>query len=312
MLTWGGNSSVLIDTRTRGVSASSAKCKRQNFLKILRRRRARERTGSQTPDNSDTHVKSEPNVSHGQPNDHDDAAAQLSAADSEAGSAVSSLEDLDHYEADFVLEDDEVPLGVPSGLDDELPFEFSRHRYKKPKEYFRDAVEWMVHNKLNPAFPRTDPVYQVAFTKLEDEVKGRAGSQLVSTVWNSNFVKALLARPRIQIVPFPLSEHHPCDACNRSNHPASSEIQLQGRPYSLDTLEPLSDDSDDSDDRESAEQGNRHERDRDGNILRDETIPWRLGRWVIHQFFSFDILSYPNNRACLLRLWSRHACLSGW
>lgn len=189
--------------------------------------------------------------------------------------ADASDEDLDRYEDDFVLEDDESLIGVPT----DMPFEFSRHAYKKTKDYFRDAVEWMVHNKLNPAFPRTDALYEVAFTKLEDEVKGRVGSQIISTVWAPTFQYALMARPHLEVTWFPVSENHICDACNRGSHPASFELRLHGKAYSLRTLEPISDDeSDDNDDDEDEEEEDTVERDRNGNILPDENTRFRLGR----------------------------------
>lgn len=177
-----------------------------------------------------------------------------------------------------MLQDDEGELGAPTDLAD-MPFEFTRHSYKKPKEFFRDVVEWMVHNKLNPAFPRNDPVYQVAFMKLEDEVKGRAGSQLVSTVWNSDFRRALMARPQIEVTLFPITEGHPCDACNRSGHPASFDVKLYGKPYSLETLEPLSDEEDS--DEQSEESHDTRDKDKDGNPLPDEDRRFYLGRLVI-------------------------------
>lgn len=196
---------------------------------------------------------------------------------SDVESTLGANEDLDQYEDDFVLEDEDEKLGVPSGLDD-MPIEFSRHAYKQLKDYFQDAVEWMVHNQLNPAFPRSDPVYRVAFDKLEAEVRGRTGSQLVSSVWSTDFRKALLARPNIEITTYPIEFSHPCDACNRSGHPASFDVKLAGKAYSLDTLEPLSDA--DSDDEHSESEGKEQERDRDGFILPDEDTRFRLGRFV--------------------------------
>jgi hypothetical protein len=201
--------------------------------------------------------------------------------DSDEESAVEPNEDLDRYEDDFVLEDEKNDLGVPT---EEIPFEFTRHAYKQPKEYFRDVIGWMVQNKLNPAFPRSDTMYEMAFMKLEDEVKGRAGSQLISSVWTPGFVYALQARPHMDIAAFPTEENHPCDACRRSGHPASSDMRLYGKAYSLQTLEPLEDDENDSDDSEESEKesasNDGQERDRDGHVLPPENARFFLGRWV--------------------------------
>ncbi|RAK97125.1 uncharacterized protein BO80DRAFT_448646 [Aspergillus ibericus CBS 121593] len=274
--------SVVKDTRTRGRLANSARAQRQQHLEALRRRRAG-KTGSDTEQSKDD--SEAPGSSESESEDEGEAESEEGTPDpqprlrerledSDVESAIASNDDLDRYEDDFVLEDDDDTLGAPTGLED-IPIEFSRHAYKQLKDYFQDAVEWMVHNQLNPAFPRSDPVYEVAFNKLEDEVKGRTGSQLVSSVWNANFRRALLARPQIEITTFPTIEDHPCDACNRSKHPASFDIKLYGRAYSLETLEPFS--SDDSDE-ERDEDDDDQERDRDGHILPDENTRFFLGR----------------------------------
>ncbi|CAG8145480.1 unnamed protein product [Penicillium nalgiovense] len=196
--------------------------------------------------------------------------------DSDVESNIDPNENLDRYEDDFVLEDEVNDLGVPT---EEIPFEFTRHAYKQPKEYFRDVIGWMVQNKLNAAFPRSDDMYKMAFMKLEDEVKGRAGSQLISSVWNPSFVYALQARPHIDISAFPTEENHSCDACRRSGHPASSDVKLYGKAYSLQTLEPLEDDNDDSDDSdEDSKHNDGKDRDRDGHVIPPENVRYYLGK----------------------------------
>ncbi|PWY81374.1 transcription factor IIIc-like protein [Aspergillus eucalypticola CBS 122712] len=295
--------SVVKDTRTRGRLANSARAQRQQHLEALRRRRAG-KTASDTEESKSDLEQPETGDGDGDSDGDDDNGSEQEdepetheenpkrkpqfrtrLEESDVESAIASNDDLDRYEDDFVLEDDDDTLGAPTGLED-IPIEFSRHAYKQLKDYFQDAVEWMVHNQLNPAFPRSDPVYEVAFSKLEDEVKGRTGSQLVSSVWNAKFRRALLARPQIEITTFPTIENHPCDACNRSGHPASFDIKLYGKAYSLKTLEPLTDDDsdddddDDDDDKEEDEHedDNHEERDRDGHILPDENTRFFLGR----------------------------------
>lgn len=185
---------------------------------------------------------------------------------------------MDRYEDDFVLDDEDDKLGAPSGLED-MPIEFSRHSYKQLKDYFQDAVEWMVQNQLNPAFPRSDPLYRVAFEKLEAEVRGRTGSQYISSVWNTDFRRALLARPQMDTTPYPTDFNHPCDACNRTGHPASFDVKLTGKAYSLETLETLADADSDEEQSESEENDNQ-ERDREGYTLPDEDTHFYLGRFV--------------------------------
>lgn len=199
------------------------------------------------------------------------ATLRRQAVHSDDESSVASNEDLDKYDDDFVLADENAELGAPTGSD-EIPLEFTRHAYKQTKEYFQDAVEWMVHNQLNPAFPRSSPHFRFAFAKLEDEVRGRAGSQLLSSSWNAGFRRAVMARPYMEDTSYPVVEQHPCDACNRSGHPASSDVKFYGKAYSLETLEPLSDEGSDE------EPDTSRERDRDGNILPDEETRFLLGK----------------------------------
>lgn len=268
---------VVKRSRTRGRLAESARDKRLKHLEALRRRRLGQKEDSEsestsTAEQDEDEVESDTSPSR--------IAYQAPAGDSDVESVIASNEDLDRYEDDFVLEDDDAELGVPT---EEIPFEFTRHAYKQPKEYFRDVVGWMVHNRLDPAFPRSDAMYEMAFMKLEDEVKGRAGSQLISSVWDPDFRRALLARPHMELTAYPTEFQHSCDACRRSGHPASADMKLYGKAYSLQTLEPLSDESDEDQSEKSGgededEEASGVERDRDGYVLPDQERRFYLGR----------------------------------
>ncbi|KAJ5793875.1 hypothetical protein N7457_000474 [Penicillium paradoxum] len=268
--------SVVKKSRTRGRNVESARDRRMKHLEALRRRRAGlkeedEEEEEEEEDGSDSDVQEIE-----RPSSNGLGLWRHHGAESDEESAVDPNEDLDRYEDDFVLEDETNDLGVPT---EEIPFEFTRHAYKQPKEYFRDVIGWMVQNKLNPAFPRSDTMYKMAFMKIEDEVKGRAGSQLISSVWNPGFVYALQARPHVDISAFPTEENHSCDACGRSGHPASSDMKLYGKAYSLETLEPLNDENGDSEnsDDESGDNDSQ-DRDRDGHVIPPENIHFYLGR----------------------------------
>lgn len=268
---------VVKKSRTRGRLAESARDKRLKHLEALRRRRAGQKEV--------VDIESTSTNEQDESEDENDAppsriAYQGQEDDSDVESAIPSNEDLDRYEDDFVLEDDNAELGVPT---EEIPFEFTRHAYKQPKEYFRDVVAWMVHNRLDPAFPRSDAMYEMAFMKLEDEVKGRAGSQLISSVWDPDFRRALLARPHMEQTSFPTEFNHTCDACRRSNHPANTDMKLYGKAYSLQTLEPLIDESDEDQSEKSGsevEEDSGVERDRDGYVLPAQEKRFYLGRLV--------------------------------
>ncbi|KAJ5351393.1 hypothetical protein N7452_000367 [Penicillium brevicompactum] len=270
--------SVVKDTRTRGRNVESARDKRLKQLEVLRRRRAGLKEQSEDDAEEDAEGTSGSDIEEvmnraspsgqGLWKHHDE--------NSDVESTIDPNEDLDRYEDDFVLEDDKDDLGVPT---EEIPFEFTRHAYKQPKEYFRDVIGWMVHNKLNPAFPRSDAMYEMAFMKLEDEVKGRAGSQLISSVWTPGFVYSLQARPHMDVSAYPTEENHSCDACRRSGHPASADMRLFGKPYSLQTLEPLNDDDDsDSNDDSNKSTNDGNDRDRNGHVIPDEHVHFYLGK----------------------------------
>lgn len=146
---------------------------------------------------------------------------------------------LDEDVEDFVVADDDT-LGGPLGLED-IPLEFTRHAHKKPIQYFRDAVEWMVHNKLNPAFPRNDPVYTIARQKLDDVVQALAGSKYSSAIWKPEFSKAMRKYPNVTRIDLPKHDGD-CEACGRSGHPAKHQLIFNGKPYHRGSLEEISSD----------------------------------------------------------------------
>ncbi|KAJ5771235.1 uncharacterized protein N7511_003286 [Penicillium nucicola] len=274
--------SVVRKSRTRGNIAGSARNSRLKNLEILRRRRAglkEEQSEDESEEESDSEIQEiDQNGTKISPSTHNHSWKQHEEADSDVESVIAANEDLDRYEDDFVLEDEPNDLGVPT---EAIPLEFTRHAYKQPKDYFRDVVYWMVQNKLNPAFPRSDPMFNMAFAKLEDEVKGRSGSQLISSVWTPEFIYAIQARPSMEITAFPTEEDHPCDACRRSGHPASFDLKPYDKAYSLETLEPLKDDSEDSEDQSKDDDSSLDdgkERDRDGHIIPPEGKHFYLGR----------------------------------
>ncbi|CRG83111.1 hypothetical protein PISL3812_00459 [Talaromyces islandicus] len=283
-------------SRTRGAPANSERSKRQRHLDLLRRRRAGEKDSTDAADSADVREEEDSDGGDRDAGDSSEDAVSFprinvydyhrgSDNDSDVESEVDADEELDQDDASFVDADEDDTMGVPAAR---VPFEFSRHRTKQPRQCFRDVVEWMVHNKLNPAFERHDEIYQFAFRKLGDEVVGRAGSQLISPVWNTDFSKALRARPYIDVTSFPTSEFYDCAACNRTNHPASSDIRLFGEPYSEETLEPLYDsdeeDEEDDDDDEEEEGEEEHskskkgDRDREGNLIPAEDQHFYLGK----------------------------------
>lgn len=278
---------VLREKRTRGAVVNSARSTRQKHLDMLRRRRAGEKVATDPIDIEEDDDEPQQYGSTALFGWHDFSRTRGVEEDSDLDSVVEANADLDADDSSFV--EDDGDLGVPV----DVPFEFSRHRTKSTRDCFRDVVEWMVHSKLNPAFRRDDDMYQFAFRKLDDEVVGRAGSQLMSSVWNADFTNTLRARPYMEVTAIDTSDGHSCAACNRSGHPASSELKFTGKPYSDETLEPLHDSDSDSDSSENNENEedddddndavgviNRHDRDREGHELPREGKPYYLGKYV--------------------------------
>ncbi|QIW95738.1 hypothetical protein AMS68_001256 [Peltaster fructicola] len=167
-----------------------------------------------------------------------------------------SMFQADKEDEDFLVEDDDTTLGIP----EDLPLEFSKYASMKPRDLFQYAVEWMVQKKINPAFNIADNLYELAFKKLNDEVSGLVSSKFSSSAWTADFTMSLRARPgivvhsidRVGALDF-LSDR--CDACNRSNHPATFAIQFQGQPYHLATLDNVEQDDEEDTDGSSEQDG---------------------------------------------------------
>lgn len=171
----------------------------------------------------------------------------------------SPLDEYAESEDDDFIDDDDDTLGVPDEALHLIPLEFTRASRKPLKAHFRDAVEWLVHRKINPGFDKDNEVYINAWRRLSDEVTGLANSKFVSSVWRPDFYRALKARPYIE--PLELGAGHlavelqNCQACGRSGHPASWGITFTGKPYDGRTLDEVESDSEDSEDSEDGDRG---------------------------------------------------------
>lgn len=210
--------------------------------------------GTESPSQDETPSSSK-RALYDSTSEDDESSSQASENNEIYDQPIRPGENLDIYEADFIASDGDDTIGAPPGHT-EMPFEFTRHAHRKPYEHFKDVVEWMVHNKLNPAFPRDDPSYQVAFLKLDDEAQALTGSKFMSAAWGEEFSRAIKARPEMGYfeVGAGLPTEH-CAACNRSNHPATFQLIFSGRPYNRHTLEDISDDEDE--DGETQHPGNQ-------------------------------------------------------
>ncbi|OTA61965.1 hypothetical protein K449DRAFT_370261 [Hypoxylon sp. EC38] len=195
------------------------------------------------------------------------------------------LQESDDELDDFVIDDDDAPIGAPANLD--IPLEFTAQAHRPLKQQFPYVIEWLVHNRINPAFERKDPVYSNAWRKLDDEVRTLASSKFASSAWKSEFYRALKGRPKMDAYEMDRSErgsglHDTCEACGRSSHPATFKIFFRGHPYYKDTLVEVESDSSDSDsDSDSEDNGSgesgRRSVDSQGMALPPETRAWHVG-----------------------------------
>jgi len=201
------------------------------------------------------------------------------------------LEEADGNDTDtFVTEDEDGPLGIPDALA-QMPLHFTHAAHKQTKEHFKDVVEWMIHNKVNPGFNRQDPIYETAFQKVDDECRGFADSKFVSTQWTLEFTKALRARPHLMLRELEPGEaiqflgEEKCEACNHRKHIPTWALRFSGKAYDKESLEDIdqADDEDDDSSRDSDDESHEH-RSVDGNgmPIEAEDKVWFSGAYVSH------------------------------
>jgi hypothetical protein len=230
--------------RTRGGPVTTQRDEAREHFELLKRRRAGEKI-PRIRDSDDEQSEHGQDISYiGQPSqDFSEEGSVRSSVetDLEEESAPATVNDVD----DFIEEDDDERTGGSRRPRSDIPLEFTPWMTAKPRELFPHIIEWLVKNKIAPAFPRADPIFKLAFQRVNDQVAAQAGSRLISSAWNAEFKFTILARPEIAIGYMAgADEDRTCDACNRSNRPAKYDLVLTGSAYSMDTLEPIDKDSD--------------------------------------------------------------------
>lgn len=183
----------------------------------------------------------------------------------------------DEYDEGFIDDEGAGPVGAPA-----LPLEFSALARAKPKDLFKHAVEFMVQKKLNPGFDRTNEVYELTFRKLDDEVHGLAGSKFISSAWKAEFSRSLRNRPYINAIHTGASGFTDCEACGRTNHPATFQVQFKGKPYDPKTLEEPADhgesESDSSSNSGSQDDDDAEDHDKLGNVIPPPSKVYHVGQ----------------------------------
>jgi len=194
----------------------------------------------------------------------------------------------DEDDEDFIEEGEDDTLGVPDGI----PLAFTRYASMKAKDLWKFAIEWFVQKKINPAFAMDDEIYSLTFQKLDDEVAGLVGSKFASSAWTPDFTIALRSRPEIAYnsIDRNSAEHayrDKCDACNRSGHPATREVQFQGTPYNRLTLDEVTrndSDSDDDDDDSGSDSAGETADDRPAYDAQGREVPPANKTWYVGKF----------------------------
>lgn len=154
--------------RTRQATARRHRTAKEKTMELLKRRRAGENIEELTESESDEEEDEDDFQKLDEFDDEEESPEQQkksSKSRSKVKRQRGDSSDEEAGESDFVIEDNEGPLGVPDYAS-LMPLEFTQAAHKPLKEHFRDVVEWMIQNKLNPGFTWNDPVYNQAFQKL--------------------------------------------------------------------------------------------------------------------------------------------------
>lgn len=215
---------------------------------------------------------------------------------------------------DFIEQEEDAEDGVLGVPDANMSIGFTHYARMKPKELFPYAVEWMIQKKINPGFAMNDELYALTFRKLDDEVKGLAGSKFTSSAWTEEFTYALRARPEIAYDTLDRNGEHymadHCGACNRSGHPATFRVQFQGKPYHNETLEDVNNDEDDNSDSDSDSDSDSQS---DDNTSNKKTSWDAEGRQIVPEskiYFVGKFCMGNAQTAHALQHWKHH--LNDW
>ncbi|KIV93552.1 hypothetical protein PV10_04759 [Exophiala mesophila] len=262
-------------SRTRGGPVTTKRDSTKEHFELLRRRRA----GEKIPRIRDSEDESD-SVSNHSSAVNIDLIGEYDPQGDLSDDSLHEVPDIDYRAEDdddddvddFIIDDSEERPGRPLR---DIPLQFTSYASAKPKELFFYIIEWLVKNKIAPAFSRQDELYNLAFDRVEDQVKAQAGSRLISSAWGAEFKRVIMARPEMKVKLLPgFDEDHirDCDACNRTNHPARYEFIFSGQPYCKKTLEPV----DDSDEEDEDATGQDH--DEHGYALPSSAKRYYLGR----------------------------------
>ncbi|CAK7274636.1 hypothetical protein SEPCBS57363_006265 [Sporothrix epigloea] len=291
------------DEETEPVSAEQMKKVRdQQWKKDKKREKKEKRRAAQRNQAQYTPFSATMQLRSKLDEESDDGYDDLSGAEAAIGGEE---EEEDADMSDFIDDSHAGPLGAPDSLtaEDEqamlrreIPLQFTFQAHKPLKSHFKDAVEWLVHRRVNPGgmFAESDDeLYRVAWDRLDREVGGLAQSRFISSAWTPEFYSTLRARPYMDSFDIRLSvsggrrttliqemDENVCHACGRTNHPASFRVTFSGKAYDSKTLDDLDESMTDEeeDEEEDEDEDNDHESlDMNGNTLPPTSRQWYVG-----------------------------------
>lgn len=123
---------------------------KQKKLELLKRRKA----GEKIDDVTDSESSDEEVVQRGIYDSDSEVEALSKFEDEEDDDGINEVREAirapnrNEYDEDFVVDDEEMPIGVPTHDVAEIPLEFTHAAHKPLKEHFKDAVEWLVQRKV--------------------------------------------------------------------------------------------------------------------------------------------------------------------
>ena len=265
--------------RTRGGPVTTQRDKTREHLELLKRRRAGEKAPRVADSDEETEQAGADIDLIGRP--HYDISDENSSSSGTDQDVENEESDRVANEDDFVEDDTADSGGRLDRPHPDIPLQFTSFASKKPKDLFIYIIEWLVKNKIAPAFGRDDPVYNLSFDRVDDQVKAQAGSRLISSAWGTNFKNAILARPTMKVkMLLGEDEEHirTCDACNRTKNPARYEFIFSGDPYYKKTLEPIENSDVDEDD-EDGDDDNSITHDELNHVILSQDTRFYLGRF---------------------------------
>ncbi|KIL00117.1 hypothetical protein PAXRUDRAFT_821997 [Paxillus rubicundulus Ve08.2h10] len=205
------------------------------------------------------------------------------------------------YDSDDSLEDDEDDFIVDDdahGAPTKLPVAFSMNTHQDLTHHFKIICQLFVHMAVRPLSERClflkhvlkdEEYFSVPLQATRRKLSGMRDSLVASSVWRSEFKKALETYPEFTLVRMSFAIPQ-CDACHLGGRLSTLLGRVGGEPYDVYDFEDMSD-------KESNEDSDE---DEDADRKRDVKREFHLGRFcatrarVYHQFNHWEHSLYKS------------------